>query len=842
MITKTSNYLLSRLFIWSFLLGCCTFSLLGQNNVLDSRIDSNCILHVRLLDSTGGAANAHAPYLLQVNQYQRNSNATAIWQVDLSRETTSNYNITVIDANLTRYTDNISSNCAVRPPSSSIQLRPPSTVPTNSCDSCTGRANITIANPSGIPYTFSWSDGVTYIDTSNNTRNNLCAGTYMVVVADSLGNHNSVEVNILCPTNTNITCRPTIKHYLNANGEAFLSPRDVRIGSTFTVDEEYFVDAQNNFSLNYKFDCSNIGYQYLILLAKDSSARYDTCPVLVEIIDSFHYCSASSNTVQISDTSFDASNCSVCNGNYSFDYLVRPTRKDTLNRQDVTLYWSDTTSNTPVRTNLCPNKPYHLTVVDNANNRYKYTITVGCSNNNCITPPSTSSYCPDVFIPVCGCNKITYKNACIAQYEAGVQTWSIGSCAANTLQLNISTFADSSACDSSVISSGSALVQVIGGVGPFSYIWSNGQIGASAYNLRTGNYIVTVTDSSTNLSVSNVVTIGSQGCVWPGDTDNNGAANNFDLLPIGLTYGDSSTTRSSISTAWQGFPSLLWRPITIPFLANRRHIDCNGDGTIDSLDVQAILSNYSLSYARNSNNSLLGTIPFYVESSIGKAGDTVRANIILGDSINPAVNVYGVAFTLNYDPRFLDPTPIQVDFSNSWLGNDLLHVQQDVRRRGQIEIAVTRKNRQPTTGAGAIGSVLFTIKDDIMMGRLTGDSIISPIGISNIRLINEHNRAIGTYTKTGNIVLKENISTKKLSTAGIFIFPNPTQDILHIHSKNTSLERLQIFTATGQLVQTIEPDDTHQYTIDTQTFANGLYLIHLQTSKGNFNKKIHILH
>lgn len=844
-MTKRSIYLLPKLLLWSLLWGILLPSVWAQSPILESRVDSNCMLHVRLVDSTGSVANAQAPYLLQVNQLQSNSNATASWQIDLSNETASIYNISIIDANQTHYRDSLSTTCGITVPPSTIPIVAPAVAATLGCNSCNGSATVSLANPNGNFHFFAWSDGVVTTDTLSSTRGTLCAGTYTVVVSDSLGNHNSATILVVCGSPVGTTCFPSITRYLDRNGQASISPQDVRTGATFPVNIEHFIDAQNNISNHYQFDCSDVGYQYLTLLSKDSlTARYDTCQVLVEIIDTLNYCGAYSNTVQVADSSLESPSCNVCNGYYSFDYLVRPVIGDTLYPQDLSFYWSDTAISNAARFDLCPNTPYQLTVVDNANNYYQYDIHVGCTNNNCVnvTAIPTYSYCPDAYIPVCGCNGVTYKNACIAEYEFGVLNWTIGSCSQNALQIDLSTSPDSSACDStSIQGTGSALVRVTGGSGSYSYSWNTGQTGPSINTMRGGTYVVTITDVVRGLFVVRTVIIGTQGCVWPGDTDDNGVANNFDLLPIGLAYGTTGPPRANISIAWQGFTASPWLPLNIPLLANGRHIDCNGDGSIDSSDVQAIQQNYSQSYARSSSHSLLGTIPFYVESGQGAAGDSVETNIILGDSINPAVAVYGVAFTINYDPSYLERDPVQVDFSNSWLGNNLLQVQKDVRNTGRIEVAVTRVDQQPITGQGPIGAVSFTIKDDLVMGKLSGDSIVSPLGISNVRLIDERNQVIGTYPKTGNIVLEENMSTPKLpNSAGISIFPNPAQEVVHLRSKTALLEQVQIFTATGQLVKTIALNQVQEHHIPTQDFAQGLYLLQIQTSEGQFCDKIQI--
>ena len=39
-----------------------------------------------------------------------------------------------------------------------------------------------------------------------------------------------------------------------------------------------------------------------------------------------------------------------------------------------------------------------------------------------------TTFCPGVFMPVCGCNGITYSNACEAEYFGGVNSWTDGEC------------------------------------------------------------------------------------------------------------------------------------------------------------------------------------------------------------------------------------------------------------------------------------------------------------------------------------------------------------------------------------------------------------------------------
>jgi hypothetical protein len=55
------------------------------------------------------------------------------------------------------------------------------------------------------------------------------------------------------------------------------------------------------------------------------------------------------------------------------------------------------------------------------------TVTTGGETDRCRTKPKPDCYCLDVYKPVCGCDGLTYGNACYA-FCAGVQVVSNGPC------------------------------------------------------------------------------------------------------------------------------------------------------------------------------------------------------------------------------------------------------------------------------------------------------------------------------------------------------------------------------------------------------------------------------
>ncbi len=51
------------------------------------------------------------------------------------------------------------------------------------------------------------------------------------------------------------------------------------------------------------------------------------------------------------------------------------------------------------------------------------------AEETCMGEPRTDMMCTAQYDPVCGCNKQTYSNACVAR-NAGVLQWTPGACAA----------------------------------------------------------------------------------------------------------------------------------------------------------------------------------------------------------------------------------------------------------------------------------------------------------------------------------------------------------------------------------------------------------------------------
>ena len=372
----------------------------------------------------------------------------------------------------------------------------------------------------------------------------------------------------------------------------------------------------------------------------------------------------------------------------------------------------------------------------------------------------------------------------------------------------------------------------------FSQTVSGGMFGASIVraNLCAGVYMANISDNTTGTAYTVTGIIGTaQGCVWPGDADDNTTVNNWDMLPISLTYGESGPVRVNATTNWIGQTAADWTTANpIANLPNYKHIDCNGDGIINQLDQAAVQQNYGQSYFRGTS-SLAGTLPFFIQSVSANEGDRLSLPINLGAATDIATDVYGAAFTINYDPAVVEAGSVSVDYLSSWLGTNLMDIQFDFSQSGKIEVAVARKDRINTTGFGEIGKMNFTIRDDILRNSAIRNMDLT---ISNIRLIRNDNTEIGTNPQTGVVSVNTATGIENSNGYSVAVFPNPAKGLLNIHTENAQIESINMYNISGQLVKQLNNVNSNNSSFNVNELSQGVYMIQITTDKGVENRKV----
>ncbi len=294
--------------------------------------------------------------------------------------------------------------------------------------------------------------------------------------------------------------------------------------------------------------------------------------------------------------------------------------------------------------------------------------------------------------------------------------------------------------------------------------------------------------------------------VWPGDANSDNIVQHFDLLPIGLAFGEQGPLRAQAedrATVWEGVFALPWAKDFANGL-NYKHADCNGDGVVNEYDVEAIRQNYG----RNHGPPLAAvdlpttdTDPIILVD-VPAAGDlqdgaSFRIPIILGEENNPVEDIYGVAYSIDFDPRFIDPTSLRIEYPVSWLGGEgvnMITLDRVFADEGRIDVAMTRIDQNEVSGFGPIG-FLHGIIDDIAGAA---EAQIEVQGVLAIDLI--QNPVPIRLEPPAILRLNPDILPPDVRSV-IYIYPNPTQDWINIvNNRQLEVEALDIFNAHGQRV------------------------------------------
>ncbi len=332
--------------------------------------------------------------------------------------------------------------------------------------------------------------------------------------------------------------------------------------------------------------------------------------------------------------------------------------------------------------------------------------------------------------------------------------------------------------------------------------------------------------------------------VWPGDTDDDTYANNFDLLNIGLGFGLNGTPRNSISNNWNGFITPNWGQATPITNIDYRHADSNGDGFINNDDTIAILQNYGSSYQRRGAGGVLGATPLYVKNDTAyQNGANFSLPIILGEANNQAIDLYGGAFSISYDTAIVEAHSVRITFDTSWAGMqniNMISINKNLENEQQIDAAFTRTNGLNITGHGIVAKLDFTIKDDILRRGLGTDSIILALDVFNVKFISNDESPVDVNPNTTNIVFTD-IDKVPMLDQYISVFPNPANNYVQIETDNIEIEQITILDINGRIIHHTTHNTQNNITLDVATYTSGVYMLQIQTSKGIATKRLTVI-
>lgn len=346
-------------------------------------------------------------------------------------------------------------------------------------------------------------------------------------------------------------------------------------------------------------------------------------------------------------------------------------------------------------------------------------------------------------------------------------------------------------------------------------------------------------------------------CVWPGDTNGDWRANQYDLLNLGLGFGETGPARENFPiegepTAWAPNTSADWAYWTSS-LVNFKHLDCDGDGVVDASDVDAIVQNYRPDYDF-APLTTPGAPPVFlkfssevVEWDYTTGGDIVlSAKLMVGTEEVPVENLHGIALDFSYPFELMEEGGISAETTEDdpFLGlpEDLLAVKYDLFSLGlgRYDLAASRQSTIGVTGAGSIFDLNFIVSGDIIDGLNEPISSFE-IAIERVRMVNAEGDSI-TYTLGAPAAVSiinsklADTSNKPLATK-IKLFPNPVQSSFNLQTSGDLIGSIELYDSQGRRLEQREVK-TNQTTIDVRNLNRGLYWLKVQVDGDWTVKKV----
>ncbi|MDC1188409.1 PKD domain-containing protein [Flavobacteriales bacterium] len=373
----------------------------------------------------------------------------------------------------------------------------------------------------------------------------------------------------------------------------------------------------------------------------------------------------------------------------------------------------------------------------------------------------------------------------------------------------------------------------------------------SHYYADTGLYKVRLTvsnDSGCIRTFYNKIRVGNAlenkclvSCVWPGDANLDLEVNHYDILPIGLHYGETGPSRSDLvdTVTWKGYESQNWTS-NLWGDVNNKNGDANGDGIINFHDMKMI-ENY-FSYSRHPNARAKAANQLSIDWDVDDifVGETAVLTVSVPDSID--VSMYGLGFEIDLDPNVFDYESITYDYSDSWL-KDSTNDFNDELITFEHEDSATR--------------TIYIAESRIDHNSLVGNGVLVRIGVNAIA--NASNVGVllstdGGVTAEGDTVTfageeAEEVNVNSIEERGGYlvkdlkVFPNPTnnQIAFNLPTGTTTEYKIELFDNVGALVYSRSQMNGGFVRQSLKGYESGVYTIQVSSDKIKYMQKVIVM-
>jgi hypothetical protein len=335
----------------------------------------------------------------------------------------------------------------------------------------------------------------------------------------------------------------------------------------------------------------------------------------------------------------------------------------------------------------------------------------------------------------------------------------------------------------------------------------------------------------------------AQATVFPGDANNNGRVDHYDVLPIGYAFGHYGPARIQTESTLtpQGIPQEWTQHFATG--VNYVHADADGDGLVSMLDLALVGRNFGLELDSVQRLDFSSTDdPGGARVSLN--GDTELPPFVEGTTVDiplrfelPAddpTRINGIAFSLDYEAEhFAD---VQLFLSPDWLLQDGGGISLVRHEAGKVHLALTRFGPQPIGGSGDIGILRMIIIDDLVslleapadtlqsdlqlidIQAYDGDYALVPVGCPEL--------AVRMYCESAT-----GLEQPRTNPLGARLFPNPVYSHLQVLSEQPFTE-VELVSGTGQARTLYRGPELKDWQVWGGDWPPGFYCLRLRGPEG----------
>lgn len=337
-------------------------------------------------------------------------------------------------------------------------------------------------------------------------------------------------------------------------------------------------------------------------------------------------------------------------------------------------------------------------------------------------------------------------------------------------------------------------------------------------------------------------------CVWPGDVDLNGCVDIADLLSMACELGKTGPQRAHTGNVFRSHTATNWGDFLMNSGVDLKNADCNGDSIINLSDTLAIFNSYKKTHSLIPEGIFSkGDFPieFVIQDTSVDIGDIAMVDVIVGSEQDPAVNIAGYSYNLDYNTDMVDENSLYVSYyEQDWFGRSgtLLNMFKKPWD-GRLESGFVRANNAQISGHGKTEVLVFIVEDDL--APWGDDNRYVNLKFNNIFYQNGNGERYSIENKTLRLKLpkKSDKNNKvELDDKKLLVYPNPASEFINLHMNGKNeISAYSLFSVEGKEIVRNSSPNTKDNIISTLGLSNGIYILVVDTPVGRITKKIEIV-